>query len=283
MFDVTTYLSKIDYYLLLRLAILLFIGLPLIHLASGWIQRYAGQKHSPQQGMIFSKALKYSGVILVLVMVLKELGFELSPLLGAAGIIGIAIGFASQTSVSNIISGLFLIAEKPFVVDDTIMVGNTIGMVLSIDILSVKIRTFDNKFVRIPNETLIKSEVTTFTRFPIRRLDLPIGVAYKENLDQVRQTLLNVAHQNPLCLEEPEAEVRLAGYGHSAIDLLFVVWTAKDDYLKLKNMLLEEVKKAFDENGIEIPFPHLSLYTGSVTEPFPVKIISSTPGEAKHE
>src|SRR5690606_3033117 len=129
------------------------------------------------------------------------LGFSLSVLLGAAGVLSVALGFASQTSASNLISGLFLIGEQPFQLGDTIKVGNTTGEVLSIDLLSVKLRTFDNLYVRIPNESLIKSEMTNLTRFPIRRFDLLIGVAYKENISQVRQIMQNVADNNPLCMD----------------------------------------------------------------------------------
>jgi small-conductance mechanosensitive channel len=222
--------------------------------------------------MILSKAILYIGFSIIAISILREVGFRLDTLLGAAGIIGIAIGFASQTSVSNIISGLFLIAEKPFEVNDIITVGGNTGVVLSIDILSIKLRTFDNKFVRIPNETIIKTEVTNVTRFPIRRVDLNVGVAYKEDIARVREVLLNVAFKHPLCLNEPEPLVIFSGFGNSSLDLLLLVWALKSDWLTLKNSITEEIKKRFDEEGIEIPFPHLSLYTGSVTKPLPVKI-----------
>jgi small-conductance mechanosensitive channel len=227
--------------------------------------------------MIFSKIILYGGLIFILISLLNEMGFKLSHLLGAAGIVGIAIGFASQTSVSNIISGMFLIAEKPFQVDDVITIGSTTGQVLSIDILSIKLRTFDNKFIRIPNETIIKSEVTNITKFPIRRVDLDIGVAYKEDIERVRKILLELAKENPLCLNEPEPLIVFSGFGNSSIDLKFLIWTAKSDWLKLKNSMLEEIKKRFDEENIEIPFPHLSLYSGSATNPIPVNIVNSAP------
>jgi len=131
------------------------------------------------------------------------MGFQLSVLLGAAGILSVAIGFASQTSASNLISGLFLIGEGPFAIGDFIRVGTTEGEVLSIDLLSVKLRTPDNLFVRIPNEQLIKSEVVNLTRFAIRRLNLAVGVAYKEDIPRVRHILMQVATDNPLCLNEP--------------------------------------------------------------------------------
>ena len=272
-YHIGQYLNWNNLSVIIRFVVLLAIGLPLVFLLSKWVRRYSLKKFTSQQAMIFEKLILYTGVVIILISILNELGFKLSHLLGAAGIVGIAVGFASQTSVSNIISGLFLIAEKPFEIDDVITVGGTTGVVLSVDILSIKLRTFDNRFVRIPNETLIKSEVTNITRFPIRRVDINLGVAYKENIERVREILLDVARKNPLCLNEPEPIIIFSGFGNSSIDLFFGVWAAKQDWLSVKNTIMEKIKKRFDEEGIEIPFPHVSLYAGSATHPFPVKIV----------
>lgn len=258
----------------IRVLALVGFGIPLAYWTSRILRRVITDKYTPHHGHIAGRAIFYSALTIIVLMVMHALGLSIAPLLGAAGIVGIAIGFASQTSVSNVISGLFLLAEKPFVIGDVISVAGTTGQVLSIDMLSVKLRQFDNRYVRIPNETMIKSEVANITRFPIRRADLNIGVAYKEDIARVREVLIDVAHNNPLCLEEPEPVVIFVGYGSSSIDLLFAVWAAKADWLKLKNSLLEEIKARFDKEGIEIPFPHLSLYTGLATEPFPIRIVN---------
>lgn len=255
---------------ILQVGFLLFVGMPAVYGVARWTRAWVSKKYSPQQGLIMGKVILYPGLILLLVTVLQQLEFSLTPLLGAAGIVGIAVGFASQTSVSNVISGFFLIAEKPFQVNDVIQVGDTIGMVLSIDTLSVKLRTFDNRFVRIPNETIVKSQVTTITRFPIRRLDLNIGVAYKENVKRVKEVILEVVEKNPRALMEPTPVVFFDGYGDSSLDLRLTVWAQRQNFLTLKTSLLEEIKDRFDLEGIEIPFPHLSVYTGEVTHPFPV-------------
>lgn len=268
---------------ILRFILLLFIGIPLVFVLARWTKRYATKKLSAQQAMIFEKLVFYSGLTIIVISVLNEFGFKLTHLLGAAGIVGIAVGFASQTSVSNVISGIFLIAEKTFAVDDIITVGTTTGVVLSIDTLSVKLRTFDNRMVRIPNETLIKTELINITRFPIRRVDINLGVAYKEDLNKVREILLETARRNPLCLMEPEPILVFSGFGTSSIDILLGVWAAKTDWLSLKNSIFEEIKKAFDENGIEIPFPHLSLYSGSATEPIPVQVVQNSAKTGDHE
>lgn len=237
--------------------------------AGSLVTRYAGA----QQGLLARRVTYYGLFALVLVSVLGELGFELSVLLGAAGVLSVAIGFASQTSASNLISGLFLMAEKPFVVGDVITVGSTTGEVLSVDLLSVKLRTFDNLYVRIPNETMVKAEITNLTRFPIRRLDVQVGVAYKEDVGKVRDALLRVAEKNPLCLEEPKPLFIFLGFGDSALNLQFSVWALRQNFVDLRNTIHEEIKLAFDQAGIEIPFPHRTLYAGTATDPFPVRVV----------
>lgn len=257
---------------LLRALLLTAAGFMLGRLVSATAVRILRRHMDSQQAMLLRKVINYGLVTLFLVAALHELGFQLGVLVGAAGIVTVALGFASQTSASNLISGLFLVVERPFVVGDVIKIGDTTGEVLSIDLLSVQLRTFDNLFVRVPNETVVKSEITNFTRFPIRRLDLQIGVAYKEDIERVRRVLNTVADLNPLCLEEPKPVFIFQGFGDSAINLQFSVWTKKENFLELKNSIQIAIKETFDREGIEIPFPHVTLYTGSVTAPFPVRL-----------
>ncbi len=258
---------------LIRAALFLLIGFPVVWGLTRWFRAWATKAYSPQRGLIVSKLIFYPGVLLIVVSVLNELGFKLAPLMGAAGILGVALGFASQTSVSNIISGFFLIAEEPFKVGDVVQVGDVTGQVLTIDTLSVKIRTFDNRMVRIPNETLVKSQVTTVTRFPIRRMDIQIGVAYKEDPERVRRILMEIAAANPHVLMEPEPLFVNKDFGSSSLDFLFAAWVKTDQFLSVRNELMYQIKVRCDAEGIELPFPHLSLYTGSVTDPFPVRVV----------
>jgi small-conductance mechanosensitive channel len=259
----------------IKALVILIVGLILARgVAAGVVRVVRGR--ATQQGAMLVRRLVFYGLLLLFVMgALNQLGFQLSVLLGAAGILTVAIGFASQTSASNLISGLFLIFEKPFVVGDVITVSGTTGEVLSIDLLSVKLRTFDNLFVRVPNETIIKTEVTNLTHFPIRRHDMKIGVAYREDLGRVRDLLFRVAEQNPLCLVEPRPLFIFLSYGDSALEMQFSVWAKREHWLEMRNSMHLDVKRAFDEAGIEIPFPHRTLYTGSETEPFPVRIVDA--------
>ncbi|HOX39584.1 MAG TPA: mechanosensitive ion channel family protein [Candidatus Brocadiia bacterium] len=253
--------------------IMLAIGVPAIRMASYLIAKNGGKRFSPQSAMLLRKTVTYGGAIMLFMLILDQLGFELTALLGAAGVVGLALGFASQTSVSNIISGIFLISEKPFSVGDVIQVGDKTGVVLSVDLLSVKMRTFDNKYVRVPNESLIKMDVVNITRFPIRRMDIIVGVAYKEDVKRVKAILLDIALKNQYCLDDPAPLIILNNFGDSALEFKYGLWVAKEDYLNLLSTITDEIKERFDAEGIEIPFPHLSLYSGSVTDPFPIRIV----------
>lgn len=217
-----------------------------------------------------------TGVILIITTVwaLSLVGVDMSVLLGTAGFVTIAIGFAAQTSVSNLISGIFLMAEHPFKVGDVIEVSGTRGEVIVIDLMSVKLRTFDNLLVRIPNETMLKANLINITHFEIRRYDLEIGVAYKEKLNEVREIMFAVADKNPLCLRAPAPVLIFLKFGKSSIKYQFSVWAKRDSYLQLRNSIAEEIKEAFDTEGIQIPFPHRTIYTGSETAPMPVRLIA---------
>lgn len=257
---------------LLQIAFFLVISVPILFLIRRWAHSYFTKKYAVHYGMLAGKVVLYAGLTLIVITIMAELGISMAPLLGAAGIAGIAIGFASQTSVSNIISGMFLIAEQPFKIEDIITVGNTTGIVLSIDVLSVKLRTFDNHFVRIPNETLIKTEMKNLTRFPIRRFNAKVSVAYKEDIKQVREILMEIAEKNEYTLSEPKPLILFEAFGTSSIDLLLLVWAPTKQFTLLRNSIQEEIKERFDRDGIEIPFPHVSLYSGSASKALPITL-----------
>jgi small-conductance mechanosensitive channel len=259
--------------MLARAAAVFAIGFLLARLVATGTTRIAARRSSAQNTMVLRRLVYYSAMALVVMAALNILGLRLDVLLGAAGVLTVAIGFASQTSASNLISGLFLIAERPFVVGDVIRIGTVTGEVLSIDLLSVKLRTFDNLYVRVPNEEIIKTNVTNLTHFPIRRFDMQVSVAYREDLKRVKEVLQDVARANRLCLVDPEPLFIIQGFGDSALEVQFSIWAERTKWLEMRNTMFVEVKEAFDAAGIELPFPHRTLYAGSRTDPFPVRIV----------
>ncbi len=254
--------------------LMLVAGWFLARLATRLFRSTAGIKLGAHHLAIYSRGIFYAIFAIFIFAAIQQLGFDISVLLGAAGILTVAIGFASQTSASNLISGLFLLGEKPFEVGDVLRVDGETGEVVSIDLLSVKLRTFDNLFVRLPNETLIKNKVVNLTKFPIRRIDLVVGVAYREDLKQVIALLLEVANKELRAMEEPQPFCGVTLFNDSSVDLLLAVWCRKELFREVKSALLVSIKEAFDEHDIEIPFPHVSLYSGSRTEPIPLRTIA---------
>ncbi|MBD3658205.1 MULTISPECIES: mechanosensitive ion channel family protein [Marinobacter] len=252
---------------------LLVLGIVLASLAARSVSGFMQERASRHHTVMMRRLVFYLIFVIFLVAAMREVGFSLDVLLGAAGILTVAIGFASQTSASNMISGLFLLVERPFEIGDFIEVEGTLGEVIGIDMLSVKLRTTDNLYVRIPNETLIKTRVVNRSRFAIRRLDLTVGIAYAEDVERVEALLLDLAEQSSAALEEPKPFVLVTGFGPSSVDLQFSFWVARDRVLEGRSDMMVAVKKTLDREGIEIPFPHTSVYAGSHSAPFRVELL----------
>lgn len=245
--------------LIIRVILILVVGIPLVRLIRSITKKIVKNRLSPQSEQLIVRSVYYVATLILLITLLNEFGFRLSAILGAAGIFGVAIGFASQTSFSNIISGIFLISEKPFKVGDVVQVSSNIGTIESIDLLSIKLKTPDNRYVRVPNETMIKTEVINITRYPVRRVDINLSVSYDDDLHKVKEVLLELAESNPLALKDPAPLFFIDKFGDSGIQILFGVWTKKEEFQNLKTSLIIGIKEKFKQENITIPFPHIFI------------------------
>lgn len=240
---------------IIRLVIVCLIFTVIYHLAKKTIARINVQRIAPQTNLLIRKILKYLLVVTFVFYVFDLFDIHLTAVLGAAGIAGVAIGFAAQTSFSNVISGFFLLSDKALKLGDFITVGDVSGTVDSIDFLSVKIHTVDNTMVRIPNETIIKSNLLNISYFPVRRAAIAVSVGYSTDLEHAMQVLRTVANENPLVLKDPEPLVYIDGLGDSGINLVLAVWAESPNFRNMKTSVYVAVQKTFAEEGIEIPFP----------------------------
>lgn len=236
------------------------------------VNRLFARSATPQQRMLLRRGIQVVIIFVFVVSSLEVLDVPLDIFFGAAGVLTLAIGFAAQTSVSNLISGLFLIVERAVELEELIEVDGTTGFVTSIGLVSTRMRTFQNLLVRIPNETMVKAKIINYSRLPIRRIDIKVGVAYKEDIKQVQKILFDLAEENPLVLEEPQPLFIFLGFGDSSLDVQLSVWTTSANYLSVLNGMQIAIKEAFDASDIEIPFPHITVYTGSETTPFPLGV-----------
>jgi small-conductance mechanosensitive channel len=261
--EIKTYLADYDSYVSFQklpvIIIVVLIILTAFNLFHFFLGNFLKNKISEGPRQTLKRVVRYSGYILAFFYVLKALGINITPILGAAGVAGIVIGFAAQTVVSSIISGFFLISEKAFSVGDVVKVGDVTGVVLSVDVLSVKLRTMDNLYMRIPNENIIRNNITTITHFPIRRFDVNFSVAYKEDLEKVKSVLFRIASENRYCLESPEPLFVIDKFADSGINILFAVWFESGNFTNGRNSISIDIKKSFEEQGIEIPYKKIDI------------------------
>lgn len=244
----------------IQIALMILVGLIVVGIVVTLIKKISGKRMDSRTGGFLVKTVQYAGFALILINAFKIANIDLSALLGAAGIAGIALGFAAQTSVSNFISGIFLMYEKTFAEGDVVTVDDTTGVVFSIDALSVKLRTFDNRFVRIPNETLIKTNVINVTRFPLRRQNIKLTVTYDTDIELARTVLMQTAEANPGVLRKPEPFFMVQSFGANGIDLFLGVWFANPDWEQANNGMYVDIKKNFDAAGIEFAYPTMTIY-----------------------
>ncbi len=223
------------------------------------IKKIPEKRLSIHHSMLIRKLVNYIFYIIVLIQILALFGVKLSALWGAAGIAGVALGFAAQTSVSNLISGIFVLGDKAMKVGDVIVVNGITGIVDSIGLLSIKIHTLDNQMVRIPNSVIINSNFQNNSFFPIRRFLFEVSVAYSTNMEKALEVLLSVPATCPMALTDPEPKAWFDGFLDSGIKMTLAVWCKTSDLIPTKNSIYMGIKKAFDAAGIEIPFNRMDV------------------------
>jgi len=230
------------------------IGLVLVRFIASMINKALATYGNKNIRLLIFKVVYYAGMILLIITVLNELGFNLSALLGAAGIFGVAIGFASQTSMSNLISGLFLLSETFVSIGDTISCGSVYGRVESIDLFSIKVRTNEDTLVRVPNERLIKENLVNVTYFNARRAAIAVGVPGTESLERVMGLIRDIVKQNTYALETPNPQIIFDSLSSSAEHLVVQVWAEHKNFTRMKNTLIEELNARLTAEGIKTLF-----------------------------
>ena len=210
---------------------------------------------------------RYSLVVVGFLVALAIAGFDVDRLTILAGALGVGIGFGLQTIVSNFVSGLILITERPIHEGDSVQVGELWGEVRRIGARATVIRTFDGSEVIVPNANLIQQEVVNWTLADrSRRLHLPVGVAYGTDPERVLQILTDVARNHPDVASSPEPNALFRGFGDSSLDFELRAWTPDfDNGLRVLSDLAVATTRAFAEAGITIPFPQRDLHLKSVT------------------
>lgn len=205
------------------------------------------------------------GVGLIMSLNVLHLQQTVTSLLAGAGIIGLALGFAFQDITANFISGILLAFRKPIQIGDIVNIKDYMGEVEKIDLRVTMIRTFQGLHVIIPNKDVLQSPVTNFTKTYERRIDLEVGVSYAEDLDLVEKVAKESVADLPYLLPGKEIKLFFQEFGDSSINFVLMIWIHypnEPGFLQGKSDAIKAIKKAFDENGITIPFPIRTLDFG---------------------
>lgn len=217
------------------------------------------EKLSLHKSVMLQRFLKYAFIVLVGMYVFSHFGVKFSAIWGAAGIAGVAVAFAAQTTVSNLISGIFVLAEKTLKIADMITVGGETGIVDQIGLLSVRVHTLDNQMLRIPNSTIINSIMRNTSYFPVRRMSIAVSVSYDTDMETALNALSKAPALCPTVLADPAPAAWFDAFDESGINMTLAVWFNSADFLATKNAAFIAVKKVFDEAGIEIPYNKLDV------------------------
>lgn len=205
------------------------------------------------------KVVFYGIIIVGAIASLSPLGFSLTGLLVTGGILGIIIGFAAQTTISNFLAGVLLFADMPFKVGEPVSIGDVSGVVTEVSILSTKVRTWDGYVVRLPNQDVFTATISNYSRNVARRIVMQVGIAYGSDIGKAKDAILRALEEHPYVLVKPAPDVYVDSFGDSAIVLNVRAWAPNKVWFTTRMELPDIIKKALDDAGIEIPFPQLDV------------------------
>lgn len=203
-------------------------------------------------------------LIAVIIAALDHLGLQTTSLLAIFGAAGLAVGLALKDSLSNFSSGVMLILFRPFKVGDFIEAAGTAGVVEEVRIFSTMIRSGDNRQIIIPNGQIYGGTIVNVSAKPTRRIDLVFGIGYGDDIRKAKQIIAEVIAADERILKDPAPGIALGELGDSSVDINVRPWVNTPDYWPVRADLLENIKLAFDANGISIPFPQRDVHLHQV-------------------
>ena len=254
--------KSVDFVLkILGALLILLIGFKIINVIEKKLKKT--NKFSKIDGSVKTFLISFATLslkVLIVVVVLSIVGVPMASLVTVIGSCAVAIGLALQGGLSNIAGGLMILLFKPFKVGDYILTNGMEGTVKAITIFYTTITTVDNKIVQLPNGGLSNSNITNFSANPKRRVDIDLSVSYNSDIEKVKKVVNSVVSKEELILKEEPVFIRLKTHADSALIFTLRVWVKTEDYWTVYFNLMEQIKKEFDKNNIEIPYNQLDIH-----------------------
>lgn len=245
------------------------IGALAIFVIGRWLAGFARKildltmsKHNVDQTLkSFVCHLTYVALLaFVVIAALGRLGVQTASFIAVLGAAGLAIGLALQGSLANFAAGVLMIIFKPFKVGDYIEGGGTAGIIEEIQIFTTTLRTPDNKTIIIPNAKISSDNIVNYSTKPTRRVDMVFGVSYKDDIDKVKKIIADILAGDSRILGEPAPQIALSQLADSSVNFVVRPWVKSDDHWPVYFDTNEAVKKRFDAEGINIPFPQRDVH-----------------------
>ncbi|MDU1950819.1 small-conductance mechanosensitive channel MscS [Atlantibacter hermannii] len=255
---------------------IIIVGMIVARIISNTVNKLMLARHIDSTVADFLSALVRYGVIaFTLIAALGRVGVQTASVIAVLGAAGLAVGLALQGSLSNLAAGVLLVTFRPFRTGEYVDLGGIAGSVQHVQIFSTTLITADGKYVVVPNGKIIAGNIINFSRQPVRRNELMIGVSYDADIDRVRQILTDIVMSDERILPDRERTVRMHELGASSINFVIRAWSKSSDLQEVYWDVLERAKKALDAEGISIPYPQMDV---NVKQPF-----QSTPVPVKAE
>ena len=225
-----------------------------------YIRKTLTDKVKLSQLDLFIKVVNYAVLIITVLIIVPFFNVELGALLVAGGFASIVIGIASKSVLGNLISGLFLLFERPITIGDSVNIGSVGGTVTDINIFSTIVKTYDGVFVRIPNENVFTSEITNYVAHEARRFEYVIGITYDDDANEAIRIIREVVWSHPFALKDPSPSIYVDEFADSSVNIMVRIWAPATVWWDVRTDLLWKIKVELSKNGIEMPFPQQVIW-----------------------
>ena len=277
--DIASVFADLRAYDILAIAVILVIAVIIAKIVTTFMKRKLSDRMEKYELKVLIAVVWWTIILIGIFIASPHFKIDLSGLLVAGGIIAVIIGFASQSVVSNLVSGIFLILERPVKIGDNVNIGDVSGNVEHIQVLSTIIRTFEGIYVRVPNEKVFTSNITNFVSNVARRFDYKIGIGYREDATQAIRIIQDVIAEEPFALKNPEPSVFVDKLGDSTVDIIIRIWAPSKEWYDLRISLLLKIKSTLEANGVEIPYPQQVVW---VQQALPADGTRGVPGSREN-
>ncbi|MDW7738523.1 MAG: mechanosensitive ion channel family protein [Bacillota bacterium] len=254
--------GRVTWLNLIVAVLIFFAGLIISRIFAVHLRRSLKDRMKKEQLEMLAKIVSYTVMVLAVIWIMPTVGIEPSGLMVAGGIVALAVGFASQSIISNLISGLFLMGERPVKIGDLVEIEGILGVVEDIHIISTSLRTLDGYFIRVPNEKVFTSSITNYSSSSVRRFEYSIGISYADDAEKAVNIIKQVIDEQPFALINPAPQVYVDSLGDNSVDIIVRIWAPTAVWFNLKMELLWKIKQAIESEGIEIPFPQRVIWYG---------------------